>query len=237
MPSVTRPLIPAEPSSVQTISSSQQRAKLVFPEHQVACCGSRGCRSRRRRFPCSRAPAGKPARRPARRRRTGPSSPCRCGSGMPMGPTSASSRLADMAVALDFARGLADGLDDERDRCPRARSKSAMVSGMRSPSLVRHHDDELARPRRLRQQRVTHLQQKGDVRKILPGYDLIPGVPRAWCISIPLCEIRFCPKVSGETMQGNMPMSVTTTARRGERYGGKGAIARQRRLATPDSGP
>ena len=35
MPSVTKPLMPAEPSSVQMISSSQTGAELVLPEHQV----------------------------------------------------------------------------------------------------------------------------------------------------------------------------------------------------------
>ena len=130
--SVTRPLMPAEPSSVQTISSSQQRAELVLPEDQVSVAEAERRRSRTRRSPCSRAPADRSARRRGRRRRRRPSV------AVPNGSARPSARPAHKSAS------------PTRQRCcisrvvlptawitsvtvPFSRSKSAIVSGMRSP--------------------------------------------------------------------------------------------------------
>jgi hypothetical protein len=77
---------------------------------------------------------------------------------------------ADAARRLHLLGGLADRLDDERDR-----AALAVVVGDRERDpfavLVQHDDDELPRTRSARQQRMAHLEQVRRVREILAAND------------------------------------------------------------------
>ena len=116
---------------MQTISSSQtarnlssqnMRSLVAKAEHAdhvgAACLYAR--------------PAGRRARHPVRRRRRRPSSRRRGGWECPSGRPSRTGAVPTTQFCCISLRRLADGLDHEGDR-PRPRSKSAIVSGMRSP--------------------------------------------------------------------------------------------------------
>ena len=93
---------------------------------------------------------------------------------------------ADLAVLLHLPRGLADRLDDQRDR---ALGAVEIGDGERNALavLVRHDDDELSGLRRFRHQRMAEFQQIGDVGKVLTRDDFkaLFGNSRTWAGSCP----------------------------------------------------
>jgi len=81
---------------------------------------------------------------------------------------------SDAAVALHFARRLADRLDDQRDGAARAivvrdRQRDALSV------LAGHDDDELPGAGCPGQQRMPHFEQERHIREVLPGDNLITG--------------------------------------------------------------
>ena len=90
---------------------------------------------------------------------------------MPIGPTRPYEPGADPAFLLHLARGLADRLDDQRDRAALA---VEVGDGQRDALavLVEHDDDELPGPGGARHHRMAHLEQVCDVGEVLPAHDL-----------------------------------------------------------------
>ena len=121
--------------------------------------------------------------------------------GHPHRPDHGQQLPAHLAVALHLARCLADRLDHERNR-----AAFTVVVGNRKwhPFAFRvgHHDDELARARGLGQHRMTHLEQEGDVREILPAHDRVTGPLRCQLHYIPPFNASLVLNVSGETNAG-----------------------------------
>ena len=155
MPAVTFPLSPAEPSSVQTNSSSQHdvnlssqntRSRVRKPRTPMtyAPCSLEAARLRKnRRHAEAAADAEDLLRVPERARHAHRSD-------------HAMKRGADAAGLLHFPGRLADGLNDQRDR---AGVGIEVGDGERDALavLVRHDHHELARPGRPREQRVRNL--------------------------------------------------------------------------------
>ena len=173
MPFVTRPLMPAEPSSVQTMSSSQTERNLSSQNMTP--------RLRKPRTPITCAPLLAYARACGKTGATPRPPPTHrtffAAADVARDAHRAHDRVearADPAVPLHFPRRLADGLDHQRDRARvrveiRERQRNALAL------LVLHHDDELAGLRRLRHRRMADLQHVRDVRVVLAVDDLEVG--------------------------------------------------------------
>ena len=94
--------------------------------------------------------------------------------GMPIGPTTAN-RLVPTWQFCCISRVVLPTAWITSVIVPCSGSKSASVSGMRSPVLVLHHDDELAGLGGLRHRRMADLQHVGDVGVVLAVDDLEIG--------------------------------------------------------------
>ena len=196
-------------------------AELVLPEHHVAVAKAQRRRSRGRRCAHTRAPAGRPARRRGRRRRTGPSCGCRCGSGCPSGrrPRTGSCRPGSCCC---ISRVVLPTAWITSVIVPCSRSKSASVSGMRSPCSCSITMTNWPALRRLRHQRMADLQHVRDVGVILAADDL---------------EIGHCVRpVSGPACR----MSAAGSSRAYpalDRFRTMLLASRATRIATPDDQP
>ena len=93
--------------------------------------------------------------------------------GTPIGPTSAWSEVPTWHICC-ISRVVLPTAWMTSVIVPLARSKSAMVSGMRSPSACDMTMTNWPGLRGLRHQRVTDFQQERDVREVLSRHDLEP---------------------------------------------------------------